>query len=48
MQPFLHISIADGKDVISYITRVEDAAAALENIELQVSEKWVMLILLDG
>jgi hypothetical protein len=48
VQRFLHISMADGEDMMSYITRVEDAAAALENIELQVSEKWVMLILLGG
>jgi len=42
------MSMADGEDMMSYITRVEDAAAALENIELQVSEKWVMLIILGG
>ena len=45
---FLHMSMAEEEDMMSYIARVEDAAAMLENIDLAVSEKWVMLILLGG
>jgi len=48
MRRFLDMVMADGEDMMSYISRVEDAASSLESIDLLVSEKWVMLILLGG
>ena len=42
------MSMADGEDMMSCITCVEDAATMSENIDLTISDKWVMLILLGG
>ena len=43
MRRFLHMSIADEEDMKSYIMLVENAAAMLENIDLVVSEKILVV-----